>query len=165
MDWDNLFSGLVGAIVGGILSATGTYFATMRAAERTMTVAVEQEKSQRKEQETSLRGSLLRSLLAEINENLHFADNYEVRYAKVRLLTDSYEQMKRNLQLIPPEIIEPFREAYAAAMRFNKLVDYQETKVNPGAGTWDKDIAKMAGEAKEKFSECKRLLEEDILRV
>lgn len=155
----NLLSGLIGVIIGSIIGAIATYFAAIRGAKVSISESAKADLERRRSEEEKLKRSMLNALLAEIDDNLKLAEKVQISHAKIRFLSDAYEQIKRRIDFIPSELIETLRAAYAEAARFNVLADYDQAKVSYGGGHLDESLRKQGDVAKGAFLSCKEVLE------
>lgn len=146
-----LVGAIVGAIVGGVLSAIGTYYATTRAARKSFEAAAAADAEVRRIDKNDTKRAYIQSLMAEADHNTRLAENIFIGNAKIRFLTDAYEQAKRRGDLIPNTIVGGLQEAYSEVYRFNALADYDQEKIAAGIGTLDDQLRGQAGVVREVF--------------
>ncbi|MFZ5366500.1 MAG: hypothetical protein ACOZBZ_04420 [Patescibacteria group bacterium] len=155
MELSNLLSGLIGAVIGGLLS----YFGSIKAAEKSIKAVYEQESEKRKEEEEKARASTVKRLLAEVNENLALTENIMVNNAKIRFITEAWSTAKGDIYFLSEELQENLQKSYTKIHRYNVLVDYDLGKVSYGGGFLDQPLLKAAEEVKEALLSCKDKLE------
>lgn len=162
MDWGNLSSGIIGALGGSLIGGITSYLAAIHAAKISIAETAKADLEKREAENIERKKMLLHAFLAEVHDNLALAEDIFIGYAKIRYSTDIYEQIRLNINIIPPDAILQAREAYAAAYRFNSLAEYDQQKIQPGIGTLDKSLKAQNERSKVAFFALKDLIEKEL---
>ena len=116
MEWSNLFSGFIGALIGGGLSFLASVYTTNKNIRSLK--AMEQERQERESEKQ--RETIISELIAEIEDNLQDATN--VTYsesASVPMLSDMWNSHKGKLDFLVPGVRESLRCIYAQIFKLN----------------------------------------------
>lgn len=153
IDWNNLTSGLLGAIFGSIIGAIASYKAAIRGAQISIKETAKLDIERRKQNEKQLKGQILRFVNEELESNLALAQNIRISHAKIRFNSQAFEMAKLNAQILPDEFILLILPVYIEVIRFNTLANYDQEKVSWGGGYLDDALEKQAVEIKNKINE------------
>lgn len=157
----NLISGLLGSVIG----AGATIYATKRTIQQTTQEAFKLEKQKREwdkkdaqEKEQATTKSIVFSLYHETKENLKSIELWSSYRRKFRFSRDSWDSAKPYVQNLPEALQNALVTAYAQMRRHNSMIDY-DLRVPWGLGSMDAEIERQVNETKTSLDDLKKQLD------
>lgn len=156
MNASSLLSGLLGAIIGALT----TWFASRDSIEKTFVKSLELDDKKRKRDEEQNIKLAQSSLLAEVEENLGSLKIWKRYRGKFRFNTFSWNTYKQFTKFFKPVIREKLIKAYSKIHRFNTLIDY-DLQIPHGSGYNDEEIKRQAEDVEISLKELLKSLKEE----
>jgi len=129
----SLISGLIGAVIGGILSYLGAIQATNRNIEATLKL-----ENERLSRDKAIKHKTIKLAFSnEIKQNLKISQNWQINYAKALLATNTWNLYKGEVDFLKPDVLTNLINMYSEIERYNSLVIYERERVSMGHGAMD----------------------------
>lgn len=161
MDWPILFSGAIGAIVGGVATLAGSIWATTRTVNSSVVLA----RGERKETERIARLASASGLLAEIKDNLQLLGETPDNHTLVPFLTDMWEAHKGNMNFLSSDTQENVRKGYAAVVLANATSARDLYQLKYLQGFLEEQYKKRSQDMKSPFEEAQKNLQDYIKKA
>lgn len=166
MDWNNLLSGLLGAVVGSITTLVATIMSNKHEREWRETdrkeankVLKHEESIRSRDQDMEYKNKLLgilNSFRTEIDENIAILSS--TLYEKTILSKESWNINKGEIGRFPNGIKVLLVSTYSQISRYNSLLEEERVKVPYGNGGMDGRIQRVASEMKTCLESAKKEL-------
>lgn len=150
----NLLSGLIGALIGGVLA----YFGAVKSADKTIKANLKIRESEAATQATQRMSSALISYLAESEQNIKITSRWRVDNAKAKLSDRAWGIYSDQLQVFNLDLQLLLIEVYSDIIRYNSIVDYDMHAVSYGNGSVDFALTNEIDLIKPKLFQLKELL-------
>ena len=154
MDWPNVFSGLLGAIIGSIATLAGAIWAANRTVKGSIMLA----DREREERERITRLSAVSGLLAEIRDNLRILEETPDNGTLVPFLDDMWEVYKGNMNFLSPPTQENIRKGYASVVLANATAARDLYQLKYNQGYLEGQYKKHSDDTKEPFEAAQKEL-------
>ena len=161
MDWPNVFSGLLGAVIGSIATLAGSIWA----ANRTVKGSVMLADREREERERIIMLSSASGLLAEIRDNLRILGETPDNHTLVPFLDDMWEVHKGNLSFLPLATQENIRKGYASVVFANATATRDLYQLEYNQGFLEGQYKTHSQNTKEPFEYAQKELEDYLKKA
>lgn len=156
IDWNSLFSGFIGSLVGAIVVLLTTHWQV----KNTFRLQVDWERKRIARQENERYQSLVRNLIGELRDNLQIAPQAHDYYSWAELSSDTWAVSRGDITFLPAEMQDGLRQAYLHVQRYNSKLEDRRAADDFGKGYWDNTIQEELKQFSDKADEVIRPLGE-----
>ena len=137
MDWNSLFSGFIGALVGAGITGYVVFKATRWQVKNTIELQMKWERTRITEQESFRQRSVVQNLLGELQDNLEIARNAHDYYSWALIPADMWITNRGEIWFLSPETQGLLRQIYMHVQRYITKAEDRRVAGDLGRGAWD----------------------------
>ncbi len=140
MDWNSLFSGFLGSLVGAGITAMVVYQTARWQVKKTFKLQMDWERNRIVEQETVQRRSIVQNLLGELRDNLEIAKEAHDYYSWTLVSADIWTSTRGEIWFLKDETQNILRQIYMHIQRYISKAEDRRAAQDFGKGSWDKTM-------------------------
>lgn len=140
MDWNSLFSGFLGSLVGAGITAVVAFKTARWQVKNTIMLQVNWERNRIIEQETARRRSAVQNLVGELQDNLEIAKNAHDFYSWALLSADMWTIARGEIWFLSTDSQNILRQVYMHVQRYITKAEDRRAAKDFGIGSWDKTM-------------------------
>jgi len=140
MDWNSLFNGFLGSLVGAGITAIVVYQTARWQVKKTFKLQIDWERNRILERETAQRRSIVQNLLGELQDNLEIAKEAHDHYSWALVFADIWTSTRGEIWFLTNETQKILRQIYMHVQRYISKAEDRRAAKDFGIGGWDRTM-------------------------
>ena len=140
MNWNSLFSGFLGTVIGAAIASIVTFFTAKWQMKNSIKLQINWEKNRFEEKEKQQNKSLVNNIIAEVENNIEIASDPQHHYSWIYLSIGMWKDFRGKMEFLPERIQTHLRAAYIQAHNYNIMLDDRRAMGDHGRGYWDRPL-------------------------